>query len=117
MEDLKARTEWFDDTANLCGVDVNGSAEVLEGVLYEDFAVSVHTFFHPDNLAVLARAGILTAEITDLCTLIRDQVALLTEMPETATSRSQKWAAVISACEQVRVLKQEHTRKKRDLQQ
>lgn len=107
--ELERRTADFDDTANVCGISLNGPEELLE-LLYEDFAVSVGTFFQPINLNILLHAGIITEEVKNLCIEIEAQVDYLTQNPAIVEriKGDSRWEAVFALCEQVRYLRQHH---------
>lgn len=78
--------------------------------MYEDFAISVGTFFQPINLDILLHAGILTEEVRNLCLEIEAKVAYLTQNP-TIVERikgDSSWETVFALCEQVRYLRQHH---------
>jgi hypothetical protein len=107
--ELERRTADFGDTANVCGIRLDGPEELLE-LLYEDFAVSVGTLFQPINLNILLHAGIITEEVKNLCLEIEAKVAYLTQNP-TIVERikgDSRWEAVFALCEQVRYLRQPH---------
>lgn len=107
--ELKNRSEDFDDTANLCGIDIDGPENLLE-LLYEDFAVTVGTFFHPINLDILLEAGIITPEIRALCITIENKVDYLAQNPNIVgkINENSQWKEVFALCQQVRTLKQMH---------
>jgi hypothetical protein len=109
--ELEKRIAWFDETANVFGLTPQDPEERLT-LLYEDFAVSVHSFFHPLNLDILLRAGIITPEIKALCLTIRKQVEYLTQLPDPVEhiQGDRRWEEVFAWCQQVRALKQQHTR-------
>jgi len=102
MEDLSTKLEWFDDTLALCGVDLDGPADIVKEVLYGDFAVSAHTFFHPINLELLFTAGFITADLLVLSLQIREKVITLVEAQTVAEDirQNQLWASIIVLCQQ-----------------
>jgi hypothetical protein len=107
--ELERRIAAFDDTANVCEIRLDGPEELLE-LLYEDFAVSVSTFFHPINLDVLLHAGIISEEIKTLCLEIEARVDYLTQNPAIVEriKGDSRWEAVFALCEQVRYLRLQH---------
>jgi hypothetical protein len=108
MEYLSTKLEWFDDTLALCGVDLDGPANILKEVLYEDFAVSAHTFFHPINLDPLFTAGLITADLLALCLQIREKVITLVEAQTIREDirQNQLWANIIALCQQGQRMRQ-----------
>ncbi len=108
--ELESRIEDFDDTANGCGLTPQDSEEQLT-LLYEDFAVSAHTFFHPLNLGILLRPGIITPEIIALCLTVRQRVNYLKQHPDPVEQikGDRRWEEVFAWCQQVRALKRQHT--------
>jgi hypothetical protein len=113
MRSLKERTEDFDDTVDLCGIDIDGPVELLD-LLYEDFAVSTGTFFHPSNLDILLQAGIISEEIKIICINIEAQVCYLTQNPSLVQNirGNAKWEAIFALCKQVQQLKSALTKPK-----
>ena len=111
MRSLKERTEDFDDTADLCGIDINGPVELLD-LLYEDFAVSTGTFFHPINLDILLQAGIISEEIKTICIDIEARVCYLTQNLSLVENikGDARWEAIFALCKQVQQLKSALTR-------
>lgn len=107
--ELERRTADFDNTANVCGIRLDGPEELLE-LLYEDFAVSVGTFFHPINLDILLHAGIISEEVKNLCLEIEAKVDYLTQNPTIVEQikGDSRWEAVFALCEQVRYLRRHH---------
>jgi len=107
--ELEGIIGWFDDTANVCGLTLEDSEDQLT-LLYEDFDVSVHTFFHPRNLVPLLRADIITPEIIALCLTVRHRVISLTQHPDPVEriKGDRRWEEVFAWCQQVRALKQQH---------
>jgi hypothetical protein len=107
--ELERRIADFDDTASVCEIRLDGPEELLE-LLYEDFAVSVGTFFHPINLDVLLHAGIISEEMKTLCLEIETKVDYLTQNPNIVEriKGDSRWEAVFALCEQVRYLRQHH---------
>ena len=105
--ELERRTADFDNTTNVCGIRLDGPEELLE-LLYEDFAVSVGTFFQPINLDILLHAGSITEEVKNLCMEIEYKVDCLTQN-STSVQRirgDSRWETVFALCEQVRCLRQ-----------
>ena len=78
---LESRIEDFDDTASVCGRTPQDPEDRLT-LLYEDFAVDMHSFFHHLNLDVLLRTGTSTPEIKVLCLTIPKQADYLTQHPD-----------------------------------
>ncbi|WP_157541767.1 hypothetical protein [Hymenobacter aerophilus] len=109
--ELERRIGDFDDTANVCGIDMQGP-EYLLNLLYEDFAVSVGTFFHPINLDILLTAGVITQEIKDLCLSVERKVDYLTQHADLVDKikGDRRWEEVVELCKQIRALKLLHTR-------
>jgi len=107
--ELERRTADFDDTANVCGISLDGPEELLN-LLYEDFAVSVGTFFHPINLDILLHAGIITEEVKNLCVEIEAKVDYLAQNPSIVQQirGDSRWEAVFVLCKQVRYIRQHH---------
>ncbi|MFD2718098.1 hypothetical protein ACFST9_05190 [Hymenobacter monticola] len=108
--ELERRIGDFDNTANVCGIDMQGPEELLE-LLYEDFAVSVGSFFHPVNLDILLTAGVITHEIKERCLTVERKVDYLTQHPdlvETIKGNS-RWEEVVELCKQICALKLLHT--------
>ena len=108
--DLAALEEWFDETANLCGVSSQDPEEVLARVLYEDFAMSVHSFFHPTNLSKLLDGGLITEDIQARCRDVSARVSYLAEHPDAVAvvKNSQEWQGVFNSCHQIQRLKAKH---------
>jgi hypothetical protein len=107
LNDLTALDEWFDDTANLCGVSPQDSEELLARVLYEDFAMSVHSFFHPASLGKLLDAGLITKDIQARCRGVSARVTYLVEHPDAVAvvKDSPEWQDVFTLCDQIQRLK------------
>jgi hypothetical protein len=108
--ELERRIGDFDDTANVCGIDRQGPEELLN-LLYEDFAVSVGTFFHPINLDILLTAGVITQEIKELYITVESKVDYLTRRLDLVDKikGDSRWEEVFQVCNQIRALKQLHT--------
>jgi hypothetical protein len=108
-KELERRIGDFEDTVNLCGIDINGPEPLLE-LLYEDFAVSVGTFFHTINLDILLSAGVITEQIKALCLVIASKVDYLTYHPGLVNTikGDHRWEEVFALCRQVHDLNQAH---------
>ena len=109
MKDILIKLKWLDDTLTFCGVDIdNSSADLVKGILYEDFNVSVHTFFHPSNLEPLLDARLISGGLVTLCLQIREIVVALTEAQAVAgdVRKNQQWSSVIAMCEQGQRMRQ-----------
>ena len=108
--ELERRIGDFDDTANVCGIDMQGPEELL-GLLYEDFAVTVGTFFHPINLDILLTAGAITQEIKELCLIVESKVDYPTQHPDLVDKikGDSRWEEVFELCKQIRALRHLHT--------
>lgn len=89
---------------------MQGPEELLT-LLYEDFAVSAGTFFHPINLDILLTAGVITQEIKELCLTVESKVDYLTRHPDLVDEikGDSRWEEVFQLCKQIRALKQLYT--------
>jgi len=103
---LEELMELYKYTLEKCGTYLlEVEDKIIEYNIFEEFDIGIHTYFHIDNLLKLNEAGLISEEVMDKSTTLRNMVIDIQQSDKwdvKVVRNSPEWIKILGLADEIR---------------